>query len=59
MGGMVAQSFVRRYPERVSKLILANTAAPDKAYAERVIKSDKKSRLFPMWLNSRYLQASH
>ena len=25
-GGMVAQSFVRRYPERVEKLILANTA---------------------------------
>lgn len=50
MGGMVAQCFVRRYPEKVSKLILANTMAPNKAYAERLGKSDKRSCLFPIWL---------
>lgn len=34
-GGMIAQVFVRRYPDRVSKLILSTTTAPDESHAER------------------------
>jgi pimeloyl-ACP methyl ester carboxylesterase len=32
-GGLIAQSFVRRYPGLVDRLILSNTAPPDKVYA--------------------------
>ena len=32
-GGMLAQCFVRRHPNKVSRLILANTTYPSRAYA--------------------------
>lgn len=34
-GGMVAQAFVRKYPERVSKLILSHTGGPKPERAEK------------------------
>lgn len=35
MGGMLAQVFAHRHPDRVSKLILSTTTAPDPAAADR------------------------
>jgi pimeloyl-ACP methyl ester carboxylesterase len=34
-GGMLAQVFVRRHPDRVSRLVLSTTAAPNQADADR------------------------
>jgi maspardin len=50
MGGMLAQCFVRLYPDKVDRLILANTAAPGKVYADHVEKQNQRSLKFPMWL---------
>lgn len=50
-GGMIAQGFVRRYPERVEKLILSNTAgnfSPE--YAQKLEQGLKMIRWLPMWL---------
>jgi 3-oxoadipate enol-lactonase len=35
LGGMVAQCFVRRYPDRTDRLILCDTVAPDRGMARR------------------------
>ena len=50
MGGMLAQCFARQYPDKVDHLILANTAAPDKAYADHLEQHNRRSLKFPMWL---------
>src|SRR5690348_8265709 len=44
---MVAQCFVRCYPERVEQLILASTAAPDKNYLPRASRQKRLISLFP------------
>ncbi|MCH7876025.1 MAG: alpha/beta hydrolase [Gemmatimonadetes bacterium] len=36
-GGMVAQHFVRRHPERVRSLVLSHTAAPDPSHARAAL----------------------
>ncbi len=35
LGGMISQVFVRKYPNRVSKLIIANTMSPNPRYNRR------------------------
>ncbi len=35
LGGMISQVFVRKYPNRVSKLIIANTMSPNPKYNRR------------------------
>jgi pimeloyl-ACP methyl ester carboxylesterase len=51
-GGMVAQHFVRRYPERVCSLVLSHTAAPEQSRSRvtfvRVLVSTLG--LWPEWL---------
>jgi pimeloyl-ACP methyl ester carboxylesterase len=47
LGGMVAQCLVRRYPERVSSLILVSTAAPQKSYLPRAKRQFRLLSLFP------------
>ena len=47
-GGMVAQCFVRRYPDRVSKLILSHTGAPELKRAEKNRRFIRVLRLLPM-----------
>ncbi len=36
LGGMIDQAFVRRCPERISHLVIANTSPPDPQYAKRL-----------------------
>jgi maspardin len=50
MGGMLAQCFVRQYPDKVDRLILANTAAPDKANADHLEQHNRHALKYPMWL---------
>jgi pimeloyl-ACP methyl ester carboxylesterase len=50
MGGMLAQCFLRLYPDKVGRLILANSMAPNKDYAARVDRSNQRALKFPMWL---------
>jgi maspardin len=50
MGGMLTQCFVRRYPNNVDRLILANTAAPDKANADHLEQHNRSALRYPMWL---------
>ncbi|MBC7813817.1 MAG: alpha/beta hydrolase [Burkholderiales bacterium] len=50
-GGMVAQAFVRRYPQRVEKLILSNTAGILPAeYVDKLEKGLKLIGWLPLWL---------
>ena len=46
-GGFVAQAFVRRHPERVSRLVLSHTAPQDPARARKLVAALKLLRLFP------------
>ncbi len=50
MGGMLAQCFVRLNPTRVERLVLANSGAPDKEYADHIEKHNRDSLKYPMWL---------
>ena len=50
MGGMMAQCFVRKYPESVNKLILFATMPPDKEYAKRYVKYGRGIGIVPAWL---------
>jgi 3-oxoadipate enol-lactonase len=50
MGGMLAQCIGRLHPERVNRLILANTAAPDRASADQVEQHNRSAMRYPMWL---------
>jgi maspardin len=50
MGGMLAQCFVRQYPTKVDRLILANTAAPDKGNANHLEQHNRSALRYPMWL---------
>jgi pimeloyl-ACP methyl ester carboxylesterase len=50
MGGMLAQCFVRQYPDKVDRLILANTAPPDKANADHLEQHNRQALKYPMWL---------
>jgi len=50
MGGMLAQCFVRLHPDRVDHLILANTAAPDRAIADHLEQHNQSALKYPMWL---------
>ncbi len=36
LGGMIDQAFVRRCPERITHLVIANTSHPDPGYAKRL-----------------------
>lgn len=47
LGGMVAQSLVRRYPDRVASMILASTAAPVETQAPRMKRLELLVRLMP------------
>jgi len=50
MGGMVAQCFVRKYPEGMGKLILGNTIVPNKTYAEQLKKKSRMLSFVPLWV---------
>jgi pimeloyl-ACP methyl ester carboxylesterase len=50
LGGFVAQAFVRKYPERVERLVLANTTAPSLEFAKAVQRRTKLLAFFPMGL---------
>jgi pimeloyl-ACP methyl ester carboxylesterase len=52
-GGLVAQRFALRYPDRVSQLILADTSVPR---PERAAANRRAARLFPI-LPARLLDA--
>ena len=47
-GGDVGQCFVRKYPERVSKLILLNTGVPDEGLGKATRRSKPLVMLLPM-----------
>jgi len=48
-GGMVAQLFVRRHPDRADKVILSHTTTPDAARGRRIARALPWLRLLPMW----------
>ncbi len=50
LGGMVAQCFVRRYPERVETLILVSTAAPEKRLVPQMKRNERLVSLLPSGL---------
>jgi aminoacrylate hydrolase len=50
MGGMLAQVFVRKYPEIVQKLILFVSMLPSKHYAKRYRKYRMGISFFPQWV---------
>jgi pimeloyl-ACP methyl ester carboxylesterase len=50
LGGFVAQAFVRKYPERVNELILANTTVPSLEFAKAVQRRTKILAFFPTGL---------
>jgi len=50
LGGMLAQCFVRRYPERVTSLILSSTAGPDKHVTGHMKREEFLMRLAPFSL---------
>jgi pimeloyl-ACP methyl ester carboxylesterase len=47
MGGMVAQAFIRKYPERVNKLILFVSMLPSPDYAKKYSRYRRYMSLFP------------
>jgi len=47
-GGLVAQVFVRRHPDRTKSLILSHTLLPDQESATRMAKSARWMRWLPM-----------
>ena len=57
-GGAVGQCFVRRHPERVSKLILLNTGFPDKRLGKAAQLVKPIVRLFPLGLVRAMLTAA-
>lgn len=48
LGGMLAQCFVRRYPQRVSKLVLGDTTVPDPSYGRKLKLVSRVVTLLPM-----------
>jgi len=44
-GGMLAQVFLRKYPSKVSKIVLSTTTAPDKNHVERYIQLLEMAKL--------------
>lgn len=59
-GGMLAQVFVRRYPELVDDVVMTHTRLPDPRQAEIINMQRSFMRLYPgpllMWLANRRLQ---
>jgi len=55
-GGDVGQCFVRKYPDRVSKLILLNTGIPDKRLGKATQRSKPFVTLLPMGIVRLLLQ---
>ncbi len=49
-GGMLAQCFVRKYPDRVVKLIIGDTSLPDRTRGERYVRRSRIMPLIPIWL---------
>ncbi len=49
-GGMLAQCFVRKYPNRVRSMVLGDTTPPDRAYRGRTKRVIKASSWMPSWL---------
>jgi len=49
-GGMVAQCLMRKYPERVRKVVLSHTAAPREEGLRKVKIAGRLLPLLPMWL---------
>jgi len=49
-GGMVAQCLMRKYPERVRKVVLSHTAAPREEGLRKVKITGRLLPLLPMWL---------
>ncbi len=60
MGGMIAQTFIRKFPERVSSLILFVTMLPSESYAKKYARYGKMIGMFPKswvkWLSKRSLR---
>ncbi len=50
LGGMIDQDFVRRCPERISHLVIANTSHPDPQYAKRLQARLPWVRMMPVGL---------
>ncbi len=50
LGGMIDQAFVRRCPERISHLVIANTSHPDPNYARRLRGRLRLVRIMPIGL---------
>ena len=55
-GGMVAQAFLHRYPERVEAVILADTSGPNPASARRNAQQSRVLGFVPWWLARRLFQ---
>ncbi len=55
-GGMVAQGFLHRYPERVEAVILADTSGPNPAAARRNAQQSRVLGFVPWWLARRLFQ---
>jgi len=55
-GGLIAQAFVRRYPERTKSLVLSHTAAPDPRLAKRNAPIFWLVQRFPEWFLKSLLQ---
>ena len=49
-GGMVCQCFVRKYPQKVNKLVMGDTTLPDRARGKRYIKTSSMLPFLPIRL---------
>ncbi len=59
-GGLLAQALVRRFPERVDKLVIAHTGVPEKERAGKNRRLNFLLSLMPMsWLRNLLSQATH
>jgi pimeloyl-ACP methyl ester carboxylesterase len=48
LGGMINQVFIRRCPERITHLVIANTSHPDPQYAKRLLTRLLLARVIPI-----------